>query len=179
MSRQTKVNSLSRSTMFRQRSRTGSNPASRSFSSGRSKSLPLQGKVDSDDNKYGFKKGKNWSSSDKRGTALVVILAVLYLLKRMNFPLSHEQLDFVDRSVRNMWVKAEQWGIMEQFPVYTTDYFDDFPYFSLLEENYEIIREEALNLLETNRNRIPRLKDLVESKRSIGKVYKTDWKTCT
>ena len=165
-------------TAFRQRSRND-HDTSKSFLYKKSQSLPLRSKVDNDDNKYGFKRGKHWSASNKRGAAIVGFLATLYLLKRMIFPLSHEKLNYVDSTVRSLWVKAEQWGIMEQFPVYKTDYFDDFPFFSLLEENHEIIREEALNLLETNRNRIPRLKDLVESKRSISKVYKTDWKTCT
>jgi hypothetical protein len=167
--------------MFRKRSQSRLAPSSTSallskFNgiSQKSHSLPLQ-TVDNDDNKY----VKKVRTSEKGGAKILGILAVLYLVKRMIFPLSHEQLSYIDTSVRNLWVVAERWGVIEPFPVYKTDYFEDFPYFSLLEENYEIIREEAKNLLEGNRDQIPRLKDLVESKRSIGRVYKTDWKTCT
>jgi hypothetical protein len=130
-----------------------------------------------DDNKY-VKHRR--STGNRRGLTIVLaVIVTLYILKRLIFPLTHDQLNFADRTVRSLWVAAEHSGVIAKFPVYETDYVENFPYFSILEENYEVIRDEARALLNANRDHIPKLKHLVGQKRSESKVYTTDWKTCT
>jgi hypothetical protein len=135
------------------------------------------------DNKYA-KKRTRWrqkQQQERRLLFVTLVIAALYALKRCCFPLSHDALNRVDSLVRRLWLAAEQSGVLTKFPPYQTsvDYHEHFPYFSLLEQHYMTIRSEALALLQHNRQSIPRLKDLVESKRAAGKVYATDWKTCT
>jgi hypothetical protein len=137
---------------------------------------------DTDANKYA--KRKRWrhkQRQERRLLAVTLVITALYALKRCFFPLSHDALNRVDYQVRQLWLAAERSGLLTKFPPYQTsaDYHAHFPYFSLLEQHYKIIRTEALALLQHNRQSIPRLKDLVESKRAAGKVYSTDWKTCT
>jgi len=128
-------------------------------------------KIDDDKKHLKWKQAK-----EAKYMKLMVFLVLLYILKRLVFPLSHETVNYFDNSIRRLWLYAEQSGVIEQFPVYSLHYDDDFPHFSLLEENYLAIREEAVALLQHNRQHVPRLIDLVESERKVGKVYKTDWK---
>jgi hypothetical protein len=129
---------------------------------------------------YSQRRRRSQQQRERLASSMLLCMGILYLVKRMVFPLSHDQLNAVDQTVRRLWVAAEHYGLIEKFPAYSTDYMEHFPYFSLLEEHYQVIREEAQQLLDSNtRNHIPRLKDLVETKRAQGKVYSTDWKTCT
>jgi hypothetical protein len=139
---------------------------------------------DTDANKYVKRKRLHLNKQEQRRRqllAVTLVITALYALKRCFFPLSHDALNRVDYQVRRLWLAAEQSGLLTKFPPYQTslDYHHHFPYFSLLEQHYLTIRTEALALLQHNRQSIPRLKDLVESKRAAGKVYSTDWKTCT
>jgi hypothetical protein len=130
-----------------------------------------------DENKYG-KQRRKLSKRDRRLLAILSVLFGCYVVKKMIFPLNHEQMKVIDEFVRDLWRKAETSGIIPAFPVYQTDYLDDFPDFKLLEDNYQTIKAEAEELLMTTREHIPRLKDLVVAKRSQGHVYHTDWKVC-
>ena len=138
---------------------------------------------DADDDKYYKPHQQHWKVLHRfaqrmaRSWVLVLVILLLYTIKRTIFPLSHEQIEFVDESVRSLWIRAEERGWYPKFPPYESEhYYDDFPHLSLLEENFPAIRAEAAQLLDSN-VRLPHLKDLYGRKRAGSKVYKTDWMT--
>jgi len=155
--------------MLRSRSGTGSKQ--------RLPLLPVRASGCDEDKYYDPKRKRTQTGPNKTIVFILTFVTSLFLLKRMIFPLSHDSVMWVDDTVRNMWLRAEQSGLIERFPEYKTDYDQDFPFLSLLEENYAAIRQEAVQLLDETRDHIPRLKDLVGTKRSASKVYTTDWKT--
>jgi hypothetical protein len=111
---------------------------------------------------------------------VIALLAMMFLISRVLFSVSPQALNYIDKSARNFWLQAERVGIIEPFHNFSLEYRKQFPEFRLLEEKWQIIRDEAAELLATKRKSIPRLKDLYveDPDRASGKVYETDWKTC-
>jgi aspartyl/asparaginyl beta-hydroxylase (cupin superfamily) len=81
----------------------------------------------------------------------------------------------IDETARSIWAWAEDTGRIKKYPGLVVDYKQEFPEFQILEDNWEVIKAEAENLL-LKKASIPRLFDLVEPERAKSKVYKADWK---
>jgi hypothetical protein len=111
---------------------------------------------------------------------VLALFAVMFLISRVLLTVSPRALNYIDESARNVWLHAERAGIIEPFQNFSLEYHKQFPGLNLLEDNWQVIRNEAEDLLATKRKFIPRLKDLYvnDPERAAGRVYKTDWKTC-
>jgi hypothetical protein len=111
---------------------------------------------------------------------VIALFAVMFLISRVLLTVSPRAMNYIDECARNVWLQAERAGFIEPFQNFSLEYHKQFPELSLLEENWQVIRNEAEDLLATKRKYIPRLKDLYvnDPVRAAGRVYKTDWKTC-
>ena len=105
---------------------------------------------------------------------VIALAAFVFLSKVLSGP-KLRYVHWVDGFIRDIWIRAEKSGAVKLFPAYKTEYYDEFPEFKLLEDNYEVIRKEAAELLSVG-DHIPRLKDLVQKERAESKVYRVDWK---
>lgn len=132
-------------------------------------------KLHSNNNKIHHHHSSSLTFNQKMIRCLIGLGLFVFLSKLLSGP-QLKYVHWVDGFVRDIWIRAEQSGALQPFPAYKLDYADDFPHFSLLEDNYETIRAEAEALLLQREDHIPRLKDLVQKERAESKVYRVDWK---
>ncbi|WP_421872878.1 aspartyl/asparaginyl beta-hydroxylase domain-containing protein [Marinoscillum sp.] len=71
------------------------------------------------------------------------------------------------------WLESKK--VIKRSPSLTKDYLKDYPKLSLLEENFEVIRDECISLL-TNKDKITDMKDLLGDHTSSS-VHTVKWKT--
>ena len=107
---------------------------------------------------------------------VLVVLAVLgYLGWRKVQGLSGDQKMAIKNGINEVFVRAERRGLFEPAPAFEQDYLRDYPDFEILEDNYNLIRDECEGLLGIKDKMIPM--EALGGGYTEGGIHSAKWKT--
>lgn len=106
---------------------------------------------------------------------LVLILAVatISIFRSVTFSEDQPLVVRLDDALRNMWIFMEQWNIISAPPAFS-EYRQEYPFLELLDDNWKVIQEEALQIYSVHHDKIPTTGKMSGFK---YKLYIEDWKS--
>jgi aspartyl/asparaginyl beta-hydroxylase (cupin superfamily) len=82
---------------------------------------------------------------------------------------------WIKHTVNNIWHYAEEHQLYKKAPAFDLNYAKDYPAFHILEDNYEVIRQECEQLLKAQKDHIPTLDSLGQYTKSG--IHNVKWTT--
>jgi aspartyl/asparaginyl beta-hydroxylase (cupin superfamily) len=84
--------------------------------------------------------------------------------------------NWMKNAAASIFVRAEARGAFRKLPAFDRDFLKEYPALRILEDNYQVVREECLALLETRRHDIPTVDSLSATYTSAG-IHKIAWQS--